>query len=214
MTTQLATITPTEIERATGVFQRMPPIPRLMRDIIVTEKIDGTNASIFIAEDGKTIYTGSRTRWISPADDNYGFAKWVASRGEELLELLGPGHHFGEWYGNGIQRKYGLKEKRFALFNVQRWASPRNIDVFGDKLAKPDGSMPTLVPDWLDVVPIIGYGMFNTEHVRQAAVMLHSNGSLMVPGFMQPEGVVVYHKAGDILFKYTFDKNDGHKGVE
>lgn len=208
MTTQLEAITPTEIERATGVFQRMPPIPRLMRDIIVTEKIDGTNASIFISEDAKTIYTGSRTRWISPEDDNYGFAKWVASRGEELLELLGPGHHFGEWYGNGIQRKYGLKEKRFALFNVQRWASERNMDRFGYAIPKA-----TLVPDWIDVVPILGYGLFETPIILQTAQALKEVGSLMVPGFMQPEGLVVYHKAGDILFKYTLDKNDGHKGA-
>lgn len=207
MTTQLEAITPTEIERATGVFQRMPPIPRLMRDVIVTEKIDGTNASIYIAEDGKTVYTGSRTRWISPADDNYGFAKWVASRGEEIVALLGPGHHFGEWYGAGIQRKYGLKEKRFALFNVQRWASPRNLAKFGDMIPKA-----TLVPDWLDVVPILGYGIFDTPSIMAAAAALKEVGSLIVPGFMQPEGIVVYHKQGDALFKYTLDKNDGHKG--
>lgn len=207
MTTQLAAITPTDVERATGVFQRMKSIPRLLRDVIVTEKIDGTNASIFITEDGLSMYTASRTRWITPADDNYGFAKWAASRGEELLALLGPGHHFGEWYGNGIQRKYGLQQKRFALFNVQRWASPQNLEKFGDILPNA-----TLVPEWLDVVPIIGMGVFDTQNIMTAAGLLHREGSILVPGFMQPEGVVVYHKAGDALFKYTFDKNDGHKG--
>jgi hypothetical protein len=206
--TQLAALTPTEIEKATGIFQRMKSIPRLMRDVIVTEKIDGTIASIFITEDGQSMYTASRSRWITPADDNYGFAKWAASRGEELLQLLGPGHHFGEWYGNGIQRKYGLKEKRFALFNVQRWASQRNVDKFADLIPNA-----TLVPSWLDVVPILGFGMFDTHAIMAVAGALQEVGSLLVPGFRQPEGIVIYHKAGDALFKYTFDKNDGHKGV-
>ena len=185
----------------------MPSIPRLFRDVIVTEKIDGTNASIFISEDGKTMHTGSRSRWISPQDDNYGFAKWAASHGEELLNLLGPGHHFGEWYGQGIQRNYGLKEKRFALFNVQRWASKENLEHFGNVIPKA-----TLLPDWLDVVPILGYGTFDTDHIRYSADELQRDGSILVPGFMRPEGIVVYHKPGDALFKYTFDKNDGHKG--
>jgi hypothetical protein len=206
MTTQLAAITPTEIERATGVFQRMPSVPRLFRDVIVTEKIDGTNASILIEETGE-VYTGSRSRWINPFDDNYGFAKWVASRGEELFNLLGPGHHFGEWYGNGIQRGYGLKEKRFALFNVQRWASAKNLEHFGLSIPKA-----TLVPEWLDVVPILGYGTFDTGNILTCASILKEHGSVLAPGFMRPEGVVVYHKAGDALFKYTLDKNDGHKG--
>ena len=207
MTTQLAAVTPTEIERATGIFQRMPSIPRLIRDVIVTEKIDGTNASIYIEEDGKTMYTGSRTRWISPQDDNYGFARWAAEHGPELLALLGPGHHFGEWYGQGIQRNYGLKEKRFALFNVQRWMSAFNQEQFGARIPNA-----TLVPDWIDVVPIVGIGPFDTDAIMFGVELLRERGSIIAPGFMKPEGVVVYHQAGDVLFKYTLDKNDGHKG--
>lgn len=52
----------------------------------------------------------SRTRWITPEDDNYGFAKWANENKEELLKL-GIGQHFGEWWGSGIQRGY----------NLQRW---------------------------------------------------------------------------------------------
>lgn len=91
---------------------------------VVTEKIDGTNAQILI-EDGKIVGVGSRNRWIKPGKehDNYGFAGWVEQNEEELLKL-GDGYHFGEWYGCGIQRNYGLKEKRFALFNSGRWSNP------------------------------------------------------------------------------------------
>jgi hypothetical protein len=68
----------------------------------------------------------SRSRWITPDDDNFGFAAWVEANRDELL-TLGPGRHFGEWWGSGIQRGYGLPkgEKRFSLFNVSRWGESR-----------------------------------------------------------------------------------------
>ena len=78
-------------------FKEFPKIARLSREIIVTEKIDGTNAQILITEDGQ-ILTGSRTRWITPQDDNFGFAKWVEENKAEILKL-GQGQHFGEWWG-------------------------------------------------------------------------------------------------------------------
>ena len=104
-------------------FVEFPKMPRLSREIIVTEKIDGTNAQVYIGDDG-TILAGSRTRWITPENDNFGFAAWVRDNTDELLKL-GPGSHFGEWWGAGIQRRYGLNEKRFSLFNVARWGEER-----------------------------------------------------------------------------------------
>src|SRR5882724_293770 len=101
-------------------FTEFNKIARLSRNCVVTEKLDGTNASIVIGEAGEFL-VGSRTRWITPEDDNYGFARWAHTHKEELL-TLGPGQHFGEWWGNGIQRKYGLSEKRFSLFNTARWS--------------------------------------------------------------------------------------------
>lgn len=54
-------------------FMEFPKIARLSRECIITEKIDGTNGQIFIDEDGKFLI-GSRTRWITPENDNHGFA--------------------------------------------------------------------------------------------------------------------------------------------
>ncbi len=68
-------------------FQDFPKMARLTREVIVTEKIDGTNAQVFIAEDG-TLLAGSRTRWITPADDNFGFAAWVEAHHAELLQVI------------------------------------------------------------------------------------------------------------------------------
>ncbi len=100
-------------------FEGFPKMPRLMREVVVTEKIDGTNACVAISEDG-SFQVGSRRRWITPEKDNHGFAAWAHAHRDELMQL-GPGRHFGEWWGRQIQRGYGLDERRFSLFNVARW---------------------------------------------------------------------------------------------
>ena len=99
-----------------------PKIARLAREIIVTEKIDGSNGVVYVGEDGEVV-AGSRSQWLI-GSDNFGFAKWVQEHADEL-RALGPGRHYGEWWGSGIQRGYGLPkgEKRFSLFNVARWST-------------------------------------------------------------------------------------------
>lgn len=182
----------------TDDFRGFDKIPRLNRDCLITEKIDGTNAQIYIGEDG-TFKIGSRKRWITPEKDNFGFAKWAYEHEEELRQL-GPGRHFGEWWGQGIQRNYGLDERRFSLFNVGRWTE--NSEDEPDK---------TAVPSCCHVVPILYEGLFTTERVQNVLVALEIDGSLAAPGYREPEGIVVYHKAGGHLYKVTFD-GDGHKG--
>ena len=102
-------------------FREFPKMARLSREVIITEKIDGTNAQICISEDGKTMLVGSRTRWITLPMTIMDLLHGPKNTGMNFF-TLGPGRHFGEWWGHGIQRNYGLKEKRFSLFNVQRWA--------------------------------------------------------------------------------------------
>jgi len=167
-------------------FQPFAKIPRLSREIIVTEKIDGSNAQIFIQEDG-TFLAGSRNRWLTPESDNFGFCKWALENKEELLKL-GPGRHFGEWYGNGIQRGYGLKEKRFALFNVRRWETAGEI-----------------LPACCSVVPVLYRGIFSEDTINTAIYKLEKFGSAAVPGFLRPEGIIIYHVAGGYLFKKTIE---------
>jgi hypothetical protein len=105
-------------------FESFPKIGRLSRNCTITEKIDGTNAQIYIGEDGEFL-TGSRNRWVTPGkQDNYGFSRWAHEHKDELM-TLGPGRHFGEWWGLGIQRGYGLQEKRFSLFATHRWRDGR-----------------------------------------------------------------------------------------
>ena len=175
-------------------FTEFPKIARLTRECTITEKIDGTNASIYIGENGEFL-TASRTQWITLEKDNYGFAKWALTNKEELLKL-GVGHHFGEWWGAGIQRGYGLLngDKRFSLFNTKKW------------LNNPE------LPSCCSVVPIFWEGIFDTAQAEMLIDELREYGSKASPGFMKPEGIVIWHKAAQIYFKKTIEKDDEWKG--
>src|SRR3954470_23577103 len=100
-------------------FQGWPKIPRWQNETyVITEKIDGTNGCIIITEYGD-VFAQSRSKILdeTKAGYNFGFCKWVMGNKDDLL-VLDVGYHYGEWWGDGIQRNYGLKEKRFSLFNV------------------------------------------------------------------------------------------------
>jgi hypothetical protein len=191
-------------------FVEFPSIARLSRDIIVTEKIDGTNAQVHITETGQ-VFAGSRNRWITPEADNFGFARWVREN-ESILLALGPGSHFGEWWGSGVQRGYGLTngEKRFSLFNVGRWSSEMNND-FNIEDRRATSTQCIEVP-CCHVVPVLLRWTFDTSKIDATLANLATNGSCASPGFMKPEGIVVFHTKGGHLYKKTLDKNDGHKG--
>ncbi|MDO0926799.1 RNA ligase family protein [Streptomyces sp. TG1A-8] len=124
-------------------FTAWPKIPRLLRTIVVTEKLDGTNAAIHISTvphipawpdfppgsysvvvDGTryVLTAQSRSRVLTPGEDNdnFGFAGWVYENAEGLVRALGTGVHFGEWWGFGTRRGYGLPDRRFSLFDTDR----------------------------------------------------------------------------------------------
>lgn len=183
-------------------FESFSKIARLSRDCVVTEKIDGTNGQIAITEDGR-MYVGSRNQWILTPDgwyqvDPFGFARWALDHKDELVAKLGPGRHYGEWWGSGIQRGYGLQkgEKRFSLFNTTRWS-----DV-------------SVRPSCCSVVPVLYQGVFDLVRIEICLNELRAVGSVAAPGFMRPEGVVVFHVAGNCLFKKTIEKDEEPKSKQ
>jgi len=191
-------------------FTEFAKIARLSRPCVITEKIDGTNAQVRIElranlmpdeEPFVTAWTsdmammaGSRTRYIVPGNDNFGFAAWVKEHAESLW-ALGPGRHFGEWWGSGIQRGYGLPkgERRWSLFNTSKW---------NDDAAR---------PVCCHVVPVLYEGVFDTAIVGRELMALQTCGSMAAPGFNKPEGIVIYHVAGNLYFKKTIEKDDEPK---
>ncbi len=190
-------------------FREFPKIARYSREVIVTEKIDGTNACIYNGDDGEFL-VGSRTKWITPDNDNHGFARWAYDH-KEHLQKLGPGRHFGEWWGRGVQRGYGVDDKRLSLFNVSRWhligEEPKQIPCADPRIVK----MQDELPPGIGLVPIIWRGVFEDCGVSAIMAVLRENGSYAAPGYMNPEGIVIYHVAGSVGFKKTLG-GDGHKG--
>jgi hypothetical protein len=205
-------------------FQPFQKIARYSRDIVITEKIDGTNAQILIAppslvdagfylaatpEMDLVMLAGSRKRWLERGkhQDNYGFAEWVFQHQDDLWRL-GPGRHFGEWWGKGINRGYGLDEKRFSLFNVHKW---------GDSPI--DGQVNPSRPACCSVVPVLHQGPMSyvsadtyLPMVELTLSHLKIHGSFAAPGFMDPEGIVIYHTAGNVMFKKTIKDDEKPKG--
>lgn len=199
---------------------------RLSRECIITEKIDGTNAQIFIHDskvgtddfssapagipwvwqNGQGLYiaAGSRNKWLTTEknNDNYGFARWVSDNAGELTHL-GHGRHFGEWWGGGIQRRYGLTEKRFSLFNVERW-----IYIKEDENDKRE-----TLPMCCHVVPTLFRGEFKTYFIDSVLKALEAGGSQAAPGFMDPEGIVIWHTAARTMFKKTILDDEQPKSV-
>jgi hypothetical protein len=204
-------------------FQEFAKIPRYRREMTVTEKIDGTNAAVvwYPAPDGGPhrddiictetlvdqhgnslgayhLLAQSRNRFVVPevvrkGGDNHGFGKWVEDNAGALTRL-GPGVHYGEWWGLGIQRGYGQARKRFSLFNVHRWNNESR-------------------PECCDVVPILGYGTPSDGVVEKAIAQLEHEGSKAAPGFLSPEGIIIWHSTSRQYFKVLLKGDDTPKSL-
>ncbi len=206
-------------------FAPFPKIPRLRRDIVVTEKIDGTNAQVviqivspavkcdtddvitigdrtYVRHDGDVyeVRFASRNRWIKPDDDNAGFAKWGVANARELLGL-GAGRHYGEWWGSGIQRGYGFTkgERFFSLFNTGRW-----------NWETPESTPPLCCT----TVPVLAEGVMTDALIEGAINDLIREGSNASIGYMRPEGVVVYHTQSRSYYKRLIENDEIPKGAD
>ena len=170
-------------------FIEFPKISRWSREIIITEKLDGMNGVIYNGIDGEFL-VGSRTCWITPSTDMFGFAKWAYEHKQELQQL-GHGLHHGEWWGCGIRRGYGLTEKRFSLFNTTKWGINR--------------------PICCHVTSILYQGVLTGDIVDKTLEQLKLHGSYSAPTFDRPEGIVIFHTAANICFKKTILNDDKPK---
>lgn len=163
--------------------------------VSITEKLDGTNALVHITAEG-TLWAGSRNRWLQPGkgSDNYGFAGWCHDNQDELLKL-GAGYHYGEWWGAGIgPRKYGIEDKRLSLFNTLRW-----------------GAHNPNTPACVSAVPVLYSGKFTGVEHEACMARLREQGSVAAPGFMNPEGLILYFFGSDTREKYLLEHHDKHK---
>ena len=225
--------------------------PRLSSPYIITEKIDGTNSAVVIEKEGWgyspacddpnlvaqiagselgedgfpmvqwNVYAQSRNRFITPQSDNFGFAAWVRENAEELVEILGPGRHFGEYWGNGIQRGYGLPrgERRFSLFNVTRHNPLGSMADLEAYFAAPFAGREPLFPDLpeLSTVPVISAvegdrSLRAMSHMVDRALVKLSLAGSFAAEFDRPEGIVLFHSRSNQPFKAFCD--DAEKAAE
>lgn len=183
-------------------FKSFSEIIKLSSMITITEKIHGTNAQIFVHPDTNEVQAGSRERWVTPEDDNFGFARWAKDNEEALVLSLGPGRHFGEWYGSGINSGYSLSEKRLALFDQR----------FGDAESE---VMWTNRPANVHLTPILYKGIWKENIISDTMAALKLGGSVAAPGYMKPEGVVVRFERNGAMFKQVFEAEEsGWKNKE
>jgi hypothetical protein len=200
-------------------FQAWPKTSRFFRDIVITEKIDGSNmavgielvdpregagedpnATAYVSTDAglMAVYAQSRNKIVTPGKqtDHMGFAGWVDSNAGLLYSYLGEGLHFGEWWGSGIQRGYGLEkgEKRFSLFNTHRFSDIQAVS-----------------NDLVRCVPILYQGPMVEKEITSALDHLQGFGSWANHGFMNPEGICIYHTSSRLVQKVTLDNNDAGK---
>lgn len=243
-------------------FMPFPKIPRLNRDITITEKIDGTNGAIGITGDpfrGYTVYAQSRGRIITPENDNAGFAAWVEQNKAALAPVLGAGLHFGEWWGKGIQRGYGQTRKFFSLFNFERWSNNMEVAALStiglmvvpvlyhgpwmavvgrngletyphvDEHGKATGGMlryaPDIAlellatrgsiaaPDYKGIpVDLEGHSVEEqTRMIEEGYISGRTRAGVLYHRDTGPEGIIVFHKAGDLLFKATLENDEQRK---
>lgn len=219
-----------------GQFKSWGSTPRFHKGLHITEKIDGTNAGVCVQGVSKTVFDGhpdamrvfgeecdylvraqSRKRIITPGNDNFGFAAWVWENAASLANLLGHGYHYGEWYGEGIQKNpLAVKGRRWALFNTWHWGRKENLD----RLRMVDIPGLTTVPVLHDeqrdgpadymTIPAIINGL-NAGGSRADGFMTLPNAHKMDFHVEGPEGIIVWQRETRQRYKILLREDDKHK---
>lgn len=217
------------------IFKKFDKIPRLNRDCVATEKIDGTNAQIVICdfvdiwEDMEEDCTIDETHdFIKKhclnitSDNSYG------DRDDQLYIFAGSRTRwltteadnagFASWVQNNQKELINLgKGRHYGEWwgrKIQRGYSlkEKRLSLFNTKRWCEIGSEPGIeqevAPACCHVVPVLYEGPFNTMAIDQCLDKLEKGGSIAAKGYQSPEGIVIYHKHGGVCFKATI-QNDG-----
>ena len=167
--------------------------------VTLTEKMNGTSVCVIVGSDSEVLGSQSRNRLLTVDKDHYGFAKWVEEN-KGCLSGLGPGHHFGEWAGLGIEKNpHNLLKKEFFLFDTRTW----------DDASK---------PDCCSVVPVLYEGLLS-KGIINAELDRLKEASVINPEVTH-EGVIAYYHNFQQYKKYTIKepkylqerKREGRKG--
>ena len=213
------------LELVMSNYASFPSIERLENIYcVISEKVDGTNGLIEINEvfpvgEPKEIQIrfGSRNRYITFNNDNADFAnffrhyearfkdvaadiilKELEVSGETLTECQEqyPLRIYGEWFGSGIQRGYGLKDKFFMPFST----------FYAEKLI--EYQVPNIVK------PNIMYtGKFNKLTADMCMNTLAIHGSGIIKDYKRPEGIVIHFPKYNFRLKQTFEGSKWEQSI-
>lgn len=196
-----------------GEFRGWGSTTRENKNKTITEKIDGTNGCVVIYNG--QVKAQSRKRIITPDDDNYGFAKWVYENAGALMDTLGFGYHYGEWFGEGIQKNpLGIEGKRFALFHATKYTEANGFD-----LSRVDG---------LETVPLLHHGQCDVWTIPDIMSDLQDFGSKVVGAAQQTvqsnifedlswtkaadaEGIIIWNNETKTRTKMLLENDAFHK---
>lgn len=130
-----------------------------------TVKLHGTNCGLAYDLVSDQVFAQSKERYITPQDDNFGFAAWAFSeagyckvmllravvRQLAMSHLPGPAvalHVFGEWCGPEVNAKtaIGKLDTRWVVFGVratladgqEHWLPVEDLAALWKKYARPD----------------------------------------------------------------------------
>lgn len=117
------------------------PLPTL--EFTGTVKLHGTNAAIVFNPKTGEVGAQSRNSFITPENDNAGFAAWVKSNEYSLKKVFGKfnikenAYIYGEWCGGNIQKGVGINglDKMFVVFNAsvdENWFGASDLALICD----------------------------------------------------------------------------------
>lgn len=205
-------------------FEPFPKIPRIAKNTVcITEKLDGTNAHVFIIDKDEVPYTrfgtemrsqlypdlqdnilfentdwlilaGSRKRFINDLERCNDNYGFAAWVRENAVELLKLGH--GRHYGEW----YGRGINRGYEMEDRRFA------LFNTKRW---GEHNHNTPACCEVVPVLYEGKSYAGVEQGRMVSLSHHGSYASLGYMNPEGIIAYYPATNSYLKQTFDSPEG-----
>jgi len=65
-----------------------------------------------------------------------------------------------------------------------------------------------VLPEVCGLVPELYRGDFDTMKINEVLEWLKVDGSIASKGFMKPEGIIIFHVAGNVGFKKTIEKDE------
>ena len=164
----------------------------LLREVVCTEKIDGTNARFGLV--GGEFQVAGRNIIFRDGNDPFGFASWV--RGNDIEARVRAAHsdaedvtYFGEWFGPRIQKgiDYGT-ERRFAGFDVHHRGTYLDVADATEAFGRIGFAVAPVVYRG----PLMAWGTFNLDALRAqvTAIGTQRDGNLWEGVVIRPTGTL------------------------